>query len=142
MTDAELLIPVELYGTNDAGDVVRYAVGDDAAISKGKLLRLIDPRSASYACAKIGQPCAGVAAHDKKPGDGQLSIGCWTNGVFEAQCSEAAVIGPICMADSNYIITCASSANNTNWASCAQNAIGRILETGTDEEVVNVRIKL
>lgn len=148
MTDADLLIPVELYGENGGGDIVRYACGDNSAISKGKLLRLVDPRTASYACAKIGQPCAGVCSSDKKPGDGQLSVSCWTNAVFEAQCSMAALIGdPIIMTNNNYIMSIASNATTTTadvgiYASCAQNAIGRILEAGTDEETVNIRIKL
>ena len=73
---------VELYGSNCEGDVRRYTCADANAITKGTLLVLSDPRTASGG-ATSGAQFAGIAAVDKEASDGSTSIGCWTNGIFE-----------------------------------------------------------
>ena len=71
-------IIVELLG--DQGDVVSYNVADGTAIAKGAILQLTDNRTAAASAAD--KPVAGIAASEKVASDGQLYLGCYTNGIF------------------------------------------------------------
>ena len=70
---------VELLG--DGGDVVSYNVADGAGIAKLDILQLTDNRTALASAAD--KPCAGIACSEKVANDGQLFLGCYTNGIFD-----------------------------------------------------------
>lgn len=77
---------VELLG--DRGDVMQYIVADGTAIAKGAILQLTDNRTA--AASADDKVCAGIAASEKVASDGQTTIGCYTNGIFDLVDSGAA----------------------------------------------------
>lgn len=83
---------VELYGANNDGTPRRYTIDASTAVSKGQLLQLTDPRTASSTVTQ-GAAIAGVASEDHKPNVASTSISCWTDGIFEAKASFAINIG-------------------------------------------------
>jgi len=70
---------VELLGNR--GDVINYNVADGNAIAKGAILQLTDDRTAAASAAD--KPVAGIAASEKVASDGQTTLGCYTNGIFD-----------------------------------------------------------
>ena len=76
---ADEAVVVELLG--DRGDVVQYIVADGTAIAKGAILQLTDNRTAAASAAD--KPVAGIAASEKVADDGQTTLGCYTNGIFD-----------------------------------------------------------
>ena len=76
---------VELLG--DGGDVTQYIIADGTAIAKGAILQLTDNRTAAASAAD--KPVAGIAASEKVASDGQTTIGCYTNGIFDLEDSGA-----------------------------------------------------
>ena len=70
---------VELLG--DRGDVISYNVADGTGIAKGAILQLTDNRTAAASAAD--KVVAGIAASEKVADDGQLYLGCYTNGIFD-----------------------------------------------------------
>jgi hypothetical protein len=129
---------VELYGSNCEGDVRRYTCADANAITKGTLLVLSDPRTASGG-ATSGAQFAGIAAVDKEASDGSTSIGCWTNGIFELTASGACAVGhKMILAGGNKV----QDADFGTAAVAASGAtiVGTALETASDGEVINVRV--
>ena len=128
---------VELYGQNNDGDPRRYTVASGVAISKGTLLIISDPRTASAHTTASGAYMAGVAAMDKSATDLSTSISAWTNGVFEASASTAITVGyPVVSGDTaNFVAVAASAASGAA-------VIGYALETATAAEVINVRVML
>jgi hypothetical protein len=131
-------VKVELYDSS-TGSPRRYTVADGTAITKGTLLKLADPRTASAAnAASIAAAtyCAGIAAEEKEASDGQTSLGVWTNGVFECYASGAIVAGePIVFIVDNHVARAVAVASGAIIA-------GYALETATTGEVINVRINL
>lgn len=132
---------VELYGANNDGDVRRYTVADNTAISKGILLKLTDARtaSASTGSASNALAAAGISNAEKKVNDGSTSLGAWTNGIFEISASGAITAGNavIFVAD-NYVGVAPGTVGGASGAIVA----GYALETAADLEVINVRVKL
>lgn len=122
--------------TNSTGFPRRYAVSESVAIDKLQLLQLTDPRTASAPSAS-GQPCAGVSYMDKEADDDSTSITTYTDCVIDVVASGAITAGaPIQMAGADNKIELAPTT-----ASGAV-VIGYLLETSTDGETVNARIKL
>jgi len=70
---------VELLG--DRGDVMQFIVADGTGIAKGAILQLTDNRTAAASAAD--KPVAGIAATEKVASDGQTTLGCYTNGIFD-----------------------------------------------------------
>lgn len=70
---------VELLG--DRGDVIQYIVADGTGIAKGAILQVTDNRNAAASAAD--KPVAGIAASEKVASDGQTTLGCYTNGIFD-----------------------------------------------------------
>lgn len=70
---------IELLG--DGGDVISYNCADGTAIAKLALLQLTDNRT--VLASADNKPCAGIAASEKVADDGQLYLGCYTNGIFD-----------------------------------------------------------
>ena len=126
-------VPVELYGTNNEGDIRRYTIADGTAVSKGQILFLSDPRTVSLTHANI---MGGVASEDHKANVGVTSIGAWTNGVFEAVASGAIACGaPFRPTDFNKVAACPYAASGAMIG-------GYVLEDCADAETVNVRLML
>ncbi len=84
---ADEAVIIELLGMNNAGDVIQYNVANATAIAKGALLQLTDNRTALASAAD--KPCAGIAASEKVASDGQLTLGLYTNGIFDLKDSGA-----------------------------------------------------
>ena len=57
------LTKVELFGNNRDGEPINYVVASSAAIAKGTVLGLVDPRTVQVA-ATAGMVVAGIAALD------------------------------------------------------------------------------
>jgi len=130
-------VPVELYGLNNGGQVRRYTIADGTAVSKGQLLSLIDPRTASASIA-TDTVFAGIAAEDHYANEGVTSVGVWTQGVFEAVASGAIALGLGITGGSvnqNQILQAANTSNGAQ-------LIGYTLETAAVGETVNVRLDL
>ncbi|KKL07975.1 hypothetical protein LCGC14_2580590 [marine sediment metagenome] len=125
---------VELFGPNRDGEIVRFGVNDSTNVSKGQLMQLVDPRTVSSVVA-YGAAVAGVAASEKVAGDGDTSIGCQTQGIFEVQCSSATDVGKdIGMAGVNNRVDVMTVVSGM--------IIGRALEDAGTDEVINVRLDL
>lgn len=125
---------VELLGPNRDGEQVRFAIADGIAISIGTLCSLTDPRTTGGIAASGGM-VAGVAAEEKNTNDGTISISLWTQGRFEALASGAiAVGGPITPGVSNTVIT--------SFGASGAAIIGTAQETGSTNEVIEVRLNL
>ena len=124
---------VELYD-NNSGRIKRFTVADGTQISKGLILKLTDPNTASVADAlshALAVASAGVSSTEKEANDGQIEIGCWTQGKMNSVCSGTIVTGNSVVAIQNGKIEVAF-----HLASGAQ-IIGHALEDGTDNESID-----
>lgn len=130
-------VKVEL--TNSTGFIRRYTVADGTAIAKGAYMKLTDPRTAilmDAASAAATLPAAGIASADKEASDGSTSLGLWTDGIFEGVASGAITLGaPIVFITGNYIAQAPAVASGAVIA-------GYALETASDAETINFRLKL
>src|SRR3990167_3233874 len=77
----------------NGGEPIRYTVADGTQISKGSLMVLSDPRTATKSSStdNPGLFC-GIAATDKEADDGETSLACYTKGVFDLK-AVASVLG-------------------------------------------------
>ena len=127
-------VKVDLFGPNNDGQIIRFGIADSTNASKGQLMLLADPRTASSSVV-YGAAVAGVAASEKVAGDGDTSIGCQTQGIFEVQCSSATGLGKdIGMAGVNNRVDVMTLASGF--------IIGHALEIAGTDEVINVRLDL
>lgn len=134
-------VVVELYGENGSGDQRSFIVGNLAAVAKGALLKMLDPRTASGALTqKIVAPeiVAGIAAMDKTASDGSTRISVWTNGVFDLVASSAIGVGDAVG------ITTGNKVEALTALAAASGAyiLGYAMETASDGERINVRVNL
>lgn len=124
--------------TASTGFPRRYAVVDGTTISKGILLALADPRTASgtSTATGAGSPCAGVSAMDKEAGDGSTSITALTDCIIDVRASGAIWVGAnVMLAGSNEVKVADGLASGAI-------ILGYALETASDQEVINVRVRL
>lgn len=134
---ADEAIIVELLG--NAGDPVSYTVADGTTIEKGTVLELTDPRT----CKKVsgaGVVIAGIAAAEKVASDGATEIAVYTNCIVELKCAAGgtATLGSyVRSASTDNTITVATTLDNETGK-----AIGKALETGSNSEVISVRVLL
>lgn len=131
---------VELYGNNQDGTPRRYTVADGTGITKNKILTLSDPRTAaevSATPAANGYVCAGISSMEKEASDGSTSIAAWTDGVFEMSASGSITVGqPVKSCGTGYVMA-------ASYLDIASGVImGNALETASDKEVINVRVKI
>ena len=140
MTNEAVIIEL-LGGDGNKGEVVRYDCADNTTISKGTLCILSDAHLVGIETA--GTPpsyCAGIAATDKEAGDGQTTIGVYTQGFFDLIASGAITAGQaICLAGAvgtNYVSGAAAGALQ------GSQVIGYACETAADEEVIKCKVKL
>jgi len=128
---------VELYGDN--GDVRFYTCANGTTIEKGTILELEDPRTAKKVSG-AGVVIAGIAAHEKVANDGSTKIGVYTNGIFDLTCAAGgtATLGSyVRSAGSDNTITVSTTLDDETGKS-----IGKALETGGNNEAVQVRVLL
>jgi len=135
----QTITKVEL--TNSTGNPRRFTIADANAISKGDLLSLVDPRTASYAESTTGLPAAGIASMDKTAADGSTSISVWTDGIFDMVASGALILGePVVFINDNYVLSALAASKAITAAGAL--IVGYAMETATDAERVNIRIKI
>lgn len=117
----------------------QYTVANGTAISKGTLLKLTDPFTASVydgATVQAAQPIAGVAWQDKEANDGATTINAAVCGRFEASASGAITVGRAFVGLANNYIAEASGGITLAASGCIIG--GHVFETAADAEVVNV----
>ena len=136
MPTASLATIIELLG--NAGDPVRYTVADGTSISKGTLLKVADPRTAS-ASTGTGDVFCGIAAADKVANDGSTTLAAYTNGIFDLQASNGGAItvgAMVSTSGANMIKTAIATEAE------AGKMIGQALEAAADEtpEAIAVRV--
>lgn len=130
---------VELYGANNDGNPVRYNIADGVSVSKGAVLYLTDPFTASGA-ALGSKAVAGVASEEKAAGNGITSIAVWTDGKFLATASGAVTVGSPIIMDGITANTIKVPA--TVILASGAITIGYACETGAAKEEINVRLRL
>ena len=138
---ADEWIPIELYGPNGDGGKRRVTIADGVSVSVGALLQLLDPRTASGGHLPAN-PVAGVAAEEHLPNKGVLSISVYTDGLFDVKAENGITLGaPVIAAavNSNQVKELALSSF-ANFAASWAGVLGHALETGTNAEVINIRL--
>lgn len=112
----------------NGGEPIRFTCAD-AAIEKGALLMLSDPRTAA-ANTGSGDAFAGIAAEEKIV-DGKLSIAAYTKGIFDLKASSGTIaVGAIVSTSGANLIKTATEAEIA-----AGKGIGKALEAFDASEV-------
>jgi len=104
---------VDFYGPNNSGQITRYAIADNASVSKFAVLQLLDNRSVS--CGHKAQTHFRIAAEEHIAGQGITSIGCITQARMRFVASGAILLGQQIapssnIAEANIMTSCAISA--------------------------------
>jgi hypothetical protein len=126
--------------TNSTGNPRRYTCADGTTILLGYVLTLSDPRTAALVSDDMdnaGYVPAGIAAMDKEANDGSTSITAWTDGVFEMIASGNIAVGAAVKSIGAGYVAAASALDVASGV-----IIGNALEAGSDEETINVRVKI
>ena len=134
------LTKVELFGNNRDGEPINYIVASSAAIAKGTILQLLDPRTVQLA-ATAGAVIAGIAAEEHSGKDYSTTMSVWTQGIFNMVASGSITIGsPIATA----AITAwpNTGAVTTLAVSSGAAIIGYANEAVSDTETFQLRLNL
>ena len=126
---------VELYGANNDGEPRRYTIATGTSISKGALLTLTDPRTAT--AQSTNGYTAGVASEEHISGGG-TSIAAWTNGVFSVTASGGIRAGETIVGCNGNTVASGAALS----ASSGARAIGYALENAAHAETLTVRLRL
>lgn len=116
-----------------------FTVADGTAITKGTILKMTDPRTASIG-TNGPVAVAGIAARDKVANDGRTQLGVWTTGIFDVYLSGSCAIGDPLMISAlattypNYVEAAGITASGAF-------TIGYAMETGTNGEVIQMRLQ-
>ncbi len=120
-----------------------FTVADGTQISRGILLKLTDPITASKhdgATANLSSPSAGIAAMEKEASDTSTRISVWTDGIFDIFASAAISVGDaIVFVNDGYVMP-ADTAKTTQASGSV--VVGYALETASAGEQINCRIRL
>ena len=141
---------IELLG-QPKGCPIKYTCADGINISKGELLRLIDPRTVTagklLSVTTVSQaPFAGIAAMDKLASDGSTAISVWTKGVFDIKISGANAIPKagqwVGLSGGNILSWPAGVLDATPISESFSGGyfVGRALETASAQETIAVAI--
>jgi len=125
---------IELLGNQ--GEVIDFSVDDQVAIEKGTLLMLQDARKVSGAYS-TGPIFAGISASEKVASDGQTNLGCYTFGIFDLKVNAGAGVtlgAKVALSGANLI------RDATEAEIAAGKAVGKALETGSANEVIEVLV--
>ena len=116
-------------------DPIDFIVADGAAITKGDLLKLTNPRTAASTDG-ANQVFAGIAARDKVANDGRTRLAVFRHGVFRLKTNGAITAGN----------TVAIHAANTVKAAAAANVgsqiVGIALENAADGAEIEVELNI
>lgn len=109
---------------------VSFTVADGAAIPKGSILKMTDPRTAAISDGDT-DICAGIAAEEKVASDGKTTLAVYQSGQFKVFVGAAgATVGAAAITDSS-----TGAANEVVNADVnSENIVGRFLETATDTQ--------
>lgn len=116
-----------------------FTVADATAITKGAILKMTDPRTAAIG-TNGPVAVAGIAARDKVASDGRTRLAVYTDGIFDVYLSGACAIGDPLMISAlattypNYVEAAGITASGAF-------TIGYALETGTNGEVIEMRLQ-
>lgn len=117
---------------------INFTIANLGGISKGALLKLVDPMTASGA-GMANANIAGIAATEKISNDGTTKLGIYRRGIFKMSLSGAANVGDSLKADAslNYVRV-AGLATDSSGA----RIIGHALETGANNETILVAVNI
>ncbi len=123
---AGVITKVEVYEDR----TTRFTCASNAAIAKGTLLQLTDPRTVT-AHSGTSQSIVGIAAQDKSATDYSTSISVWTAGIFKGYASGSITAGGIIEAgtQANVLRAC-TGYSPTSFAYI----VGKALETAAEGE--------
>lgn len=113
-----------------------FTVADGTGIEKGAVLKLTDPRTAIITSAQ-GDVIAGIAAREKVASDGRTRLAVFQQGVFDMTCSGAVTLGEAVYA--------AAQVNQVAHAGAdikSSQIIGHALETGADDEQIQIMVNV
>ena len=130
--EAEILYELE--------PAIPYTVANATAITKGAVLRLTDPATASAATADY-DVIAGIAKEDKIASDGKVRLGLYKRGIFKMTLSGSGTIGDavgVFGDGSNKIGVLDVTGQTLSGARC----LGTLEETGTNGETVRVFVDI
>jgi len=128
---------VELYGHKELGGIRRFLCASGTKISKGTVLKLTSPRTAS-ASSSAGDLFAGIAAADKSATDYSTSVSAWEDGVFELYSSGTVTAGDKVVTGNTagYLRTAAVG----EYTSDSNKIVGYALKSGTEGTKIQVRV--
>lgn len=115
----------------------RFTIGNNNDVTKGDILFLVDPVTASGANLASGTAVAGVASMDKESGDGSTSISVYpSNYVLDMVAGHDAIaVGNLLVASGGNYVRAASVAQVLSGA-----AFAVALETSSAEEYIACRL--
>ena len=113
-----------------------FICADGTAIPKGTLLTLTEPRT-SIAVTASGSVLAGICARDKVADSGIKEVDVFTDGIFDMLCSGSVVLGHAVSAGADV-----SSVTKAPVAAIGRAILGNSLETGSDNEVVQIEVNV
>lgn len=121
----------------DWDSVVRYTIADGQDVSKGTLLKLVDPRTVSAGNITKGAAFAGILAEEKKANDGVVSVPVLKRGLFDLTHSSVVTssVGAILEMSGANLVATATEANIA-----AGGAVGKAEEAAGASEVFLVRV--
>lgn len=124
---------IEIEGPYETHD---FTVAAGTGIEKGTILKLTDPRTASATSAS-GDVVAGIARTEKVANDGSTNLGVYTKGIFDLTVTS----GQTVTAGELVSIGGANTIKTATEAEIAEGkAIGKALEDGSSEEVIEVAV--
>lgn len=115
---------------------IDFTVANGTEILKGTICKLTDPRTASASSAAADK-IAGICARDKVASDGRTRAPMFRRGIFDLRCSGAVPVGEAVdsLGADNYI-------RRAPVTSSGSSIIGIALETGSDNEVIQVFVDI
>ena len=121
---------------NKFSDPIDFTVADGTGIEKGTVLKLTDPRTAS-ANDGTGDVFAGIAHREKIANDGRTRLSAFVDGIFDmtVNAGVGVTLGAQVATSGANLIRDATEAEIA-----AGKSIGKALETGAVDEVIQVMV--
>lgn len=115
---------------------IDFTVADGAGIEKGSILKVTDPLTAAASDGRADK-LAGIAAREKVASDGRTRLAVFRKGIFDLQLSGACSVGDSleALGADDYVIGAPVTTSGSS-------IIGTALETGTDNEVIQVEVSI
>jgi hypothetical protein len=106
---------IELYGNNSAGRVISWTVSSSGAIPKGTLMVLSASPRTIAAHSSAGEKFIGIANAEKDALDSSITLGTWTDGIFNVAASGSISDGDLVVLSdhANLVIASAAIADET-----------------------------